>query len=44
MIGAALNFAVAFAVSRFTKPVPADVLDLIENIRIPKGVEQPHDH
>ena len=44
MVGALLNFVVAFAVSRATKPVPESVLALIENIRIPKGVEKPHEH
>ena len=44
MLGALLNFAVAIAVSRFTAPVPEQVLDLVEHIRVPKGVERPHDH
>ena len=44
MIGALINFALAFIVSRLSSPVPDHVLDLIENIRIPKGVDQPHDH
>jgi len=44
MIGAAINFAVAFVVSRSTQAVPEDVLGLIENIRIPKGVDEPHLH
>jgi len=44
MAGAILNFVVAFVVSRSTAEVPDHVLDLIENIRIPKGVEKPHEH
>ena len=44
MIGAMVNFAVALVVSRLTTPVPANVLDLVEHIRIPKGVEKPHTH
>jgi cation/acetate symporter len=44
MIGALLNFSVALTVSRLTKPVPDNVIALIENIRIPRGVETPHDH
>ena len=44
MVGAILNFAVAFVVSRSTAEVPSHVLDLVENIRIPKGVETPHEH
>jgi len=43
-IGAAINFAVAFGISRLTAPVPAEVLNLVENIRIPKGVNEPHNH
>ncbi len=44
MLGATLNFAVAFAVSRVTARVPQEIIDLIDNIRIPKGVEKPHQH
>ena len=44
MIGALLNFAVAISLSRLTGAVPQGVIDLIENIRIPKGVEKPHTH
>ncbi len=44
MLGALLNFAVAMTLSRLTAPVPQEVLTLVENIRIPKGVEQPHEH
>ncbi len=44
MIGALINFSVALTVSRLTKPVPDNVIALIENIRIPRGVETPHDH
>ena len=44
MLGAALNFAVAMTVSRLTAPVPASVIELVINIRVPKGVETPHAH
>lgn len=44
MIGAILNFTVAMTVSRFTAAVPDNVLALVDDIRIPKGVETPHDH
>ncbi len=44
MIGALLNFTAAFIVSRLTAPVPDDVIRLVDNIRIPKGVERPHEH
>ncbi len=44
MIGALLNFVVAMTISRMTAPVPSGVIDLVENIRIPRGVESPHEH
>ena len=43
-LGAILNFAVAFTVSRLTPEVPEHVQRLVENIRIPKGVEGPANH
>ncbi len=42
-LGMLLNFAVAIVVSRMTKPPPESVVELIENIRIPKGAGQPHE-
>ncbi|MCR9088534.1 MAG: cation acetate symporter [Rhodobacteraceae bacterium] len=36
-IGAAINFAVAYFVSKATDPVPAEIQDLVESVRIPKG-------
>ncbi|NIP16503.1 MAG: cation acetate symporter [Pseudomonadales bacterium] len=44
MIGALVNFATAAIVSRFASPAPAEVQQLVENIRIPRGVETPHTH
>ncbi len=44
MIGALLNLSIAMILSRLSKPVPEAVLKLVENIRIPAGVEHPHDH
>ncbi|MEZ5558981.1 MAG: sodium:solute symporter family protein [Pseudomonadales bacterium] len=35
-VGAALNFAVALLVSRFTPPVPARIETLVQSIRIPR--------
>ena len=43
-LGAILNFAVAFTVSRLTPEVPEHVQQLVENIRIPKGVGEPANH
>ncbi|MCP5185126.1 MAG: cation acetate symporter [Pseudomonadales bacterium] len=42
-VGALLNFAVAYAVARLAAPPPASVAQLVEQIRIPAGVEKPHD-
>ncbi|MCV6595667.1 MAG: cation acetate symporter [Mangrovicoccus sp.] len=36
-IGAMLNFAVAFMVSKATAPLPTEIQDLVESVRIPKG-------
>ena len=36
-IGAALNFAVAYAVSRTAPDAPAEVQALVESVRIPRG-------
>ncbi len=36
-VGAAVNFAVAFAVSAKTAPPSAEVQELVESIRVPKG-------
>ncbi len=36
-LGMLLNFAVAWSVSKFTKPVPAEVQEIVANIRFPKG-------
>ncbi len=44
VVGAALNFTTAIAVSRFAPAVPISVLALVDSIRVPAGVERPHDH
>ena len=36
-VGAVLNFVVAFAVSSVTAPVPENIQQIVEDIRIPKG-------
>ncbi|ORJ55813.1 sodium:solute symporter family protein [Geothermobacter hydrogeniphilus] len=36
-IGALVNFAVAFAVKNMTEPVPEDIANMVEQVRIPKG-------
>ena len=44
VIGAALNFTIAWAIALLTEPPPPHVRKLIEDIRIPAGVRTPHDH
>jgi cation/acetate symporter len=44
VIGAIVNFSVAYAVSMVTKAPPQEIQDLVEHIRIPVGVEGAHDH
>ncbi len=43
-IGALVNFAVAIIVMSFTKAPPADIQDLVEDIRIPRGAGAASDH
>ncbi|MBW8182058.1 sodium:solute symporter family protein [Shewanella nanhaiensis] len=44
MLGMFVNFAVAFGVSKVTAAVPADVVEMVESIRFPKGSGEAHDH
>lgn len=39
-----VNFVVALVVVRFTPSPPADVQEIVENIRIPSGVGEAHNH
>lgn len=43
-VGAVVNFAVAFVVSRVTAAPPQEVQDLVEHIRVPTGVAEASDH
>ncbi len=43
-LGMLLNVVVTVAVSKFTAPPPEDVQQLVEDIRIPKGAGEAHDH
>ena len=36
-IGAILNFTAAFTVSKMTTPIPQEIDDLVESVRVPKG-------
>jgi cation/acetate symporter len=42
-IGMMINFIVAIVVSSFTKPPPAEIQQLIEDIRVPKGAGEAHE-
>ena len=43
-VGAVVNFAVAFAVSKVTAAPPKEVQELVEHIRIPAGASTALDH
>ncbi len=43
-VGAVVNFVVAYVVTGMTKPVPQDVQDMVEHIRVPSGVAAAQDH
>ena len=43
-VGAVINVLVALTVSKFTKEVPQDVQDLVEQIRFPKGAGEATHH
>ena len=43
-VGMALNFAVTFGVSMFTKAPPAAVQEMVESVRIPRGAGAAVDH
>jgi cation/acetate symporter len=39
-----VNLLISFTVSRLTAPPPQEVQDIVEDIRIPKGAGEAHDH
>jgi len=43
-VGMLVNFVVAYAVCKFTKEVPQDVQDIVEQIRFPKGAGEAQSH
>jgi cation/acetate symporter len=43
-IGAMINFAVAFAVAKSTDAPPAEIREMVESVRYPKGAGQAQDH
>jgi len=44
IVGAVVNFVVAFVVCKVTGPAPAEIQQLVENMRIPAGAGAAHDH
>ncbi|SNS94057.1 sodium:solute symporter family protein [Antarctobacter heliothermus] len=36
-VGAIINFCVAFTVSKFTTPIPTEIEELVESVRVPRG-------
>ncbi|ASP21183.1 cation acetate symporter [Antarctobacter heliothermus] len=36
-VGAMINFAVAFIVSKMTQPIPQEIEELVESVRVPRG-------
>jgi cation/acetate symporter len=43
-VGALVNFAVAFTVSKMTSPIPREIEELVESVRIPRGAGAAQDH
>ncbi|MEH6470176.1 MAG: sodium:solute symporter family protein [Halopseudomonas sp.] len=43
-VGMILNFATAFIVSSMTPPPPAEIQEMVESIRIPRGAGDAHAH
>ncbi|MEE4303332.1 MAG: sodium:solute symporter family protein [Wenzhouxiangella sp.] len=44
VVGMILNVIVATVVSKLTAPPPADIRDLVEDIRVPRGAAAAHEH
>jgi len=44
VVGAIVNFAVAFILVRFTGPAPLEIQKMVENFRIPRGAGAAHEH
>lgn len=44
VVGAIVNFSVAFIVGKITGPAPDEIQQLVENFRIPSGAGSAHDH
>jgi len=44
IVGAIVNFTVAFAITKVTGNAPSEIQQLVENFRIPAGAGAAHDH
>jgi len=44
VVGAIVNFVVAYLVSAIDGPIPKEIDDMIENFRVPSGAGSAHDH
>ncbi|WP_221076835.1 sodium:solute symporter family protein [Agarivorans aestuarii] len=44
VVGALVNFGVAFAVCKATGPAPQHIQDMVDNFRVPHGAGAAHDH
>ncbi len=43
-VGAMINFAVAFTVSKMTAAIPKEIEELVESVRVPRGAGVAQDH
>lgn len=43
-VGAIVNFAVAFLVTKMSAPIPDEIVDMVDNFRVPSGAGAAHDH
>jgi cation/acetate symporter len=43
-VGALINFAVAFTVSKMTAAIPQEIEELVESVRVPRGAGTAQDH
>jgi cation/acetate symporter len=43
-VGAAVNFTVAYFVSKSSEAIPADIEELVESVRVPRGAGAAQDH
>ncbi|WP_439524998.1 sodium:solute symporter family protein [Marivita sp.] len=43
-VGAIINFAVAFTVSKMTASIPKEIEELVESVRVPRGAGAAQDH